>query len=290
MAGEVRSGTTGAGTVPAEVGPAVAARDTGAPREPARAAAFFDLDKTVLWSSSSVVLARPLLAAGLLSRSDLARSAVAQLGYLFVSSSHRHSERVREQLSRTVDGWEVHRFRAVVDGALRTFVQPYVFLEALDLITAHQEAGADVVIVSASSTDVVRPIATMVGADEVIASTMEVRDGRYTGRIADYVYGPAKAARMRDLADRNGYDLAASYAYTDSVTDLPMLEAVGHPVAVNPDRALRRVAARHGWQVRRFERPVPLRAQVPRPVPLGVGAALALTGAAGWWVLRRSRR
>ncbi|TRW42777.1 HAD family hydrolase [Georgenia yuyongxinii] len=261
--------------------------------EPASAprAAFFDLDKTVLSTASSVTLARPLLAAGLLTRADLLRSAAAQLGYVLVGADRRRSERVREQLSLMVDGWEEPRFRKVVDGALSTFVQPRVYREAVDLIQRHHDDGADVVVVSASAEDVVRPIAAMLGADEVIASAMEVVDGHFTGRVARYVYGPAKADAIRALAAQRGYDLAACAAYSDSVTDLPMLEAVGHPVAVNPDRALRRTAVARGWPVHHFARPVPLRTRSTRPLRVGAGSSVVVgLIAAGATILRRAHR
>lgn len=253
----------------------------------ARAAAFFDLDKTVLAMSSSLALGRPLLAAGLLTRTDVARSASAQLGYALLAADHRRSERVREQLSRVVDGWEVTRLQEVVEKAVDRFIAPYVYLEAIDLVTHHHAEGRDVVIVSASSEDLVAPIARLVGADHVVASRMEVLDGRYTGRIDYYAYGPAKAAAVRELAADRGYDLSRCWAYSDSVTDLPMLEAVGHPVAVNPDRALLRLARERGWEVRRFARPVPLLPR--REASLGLVALCAAAGLAGWWLLRRSR-
>jgi len=253
-----------------------------------RTAAFFDLDKTVLATPSSLTLARPLLAAGLLTRADLARSASAQLAYVLVAADHRRSERVREQLSRMVDGWEVTRLQEVVEKAITTFVEPHVYLEAIDLITRHHAEGTDVVIVSASSADVVAPIARLVGADHVVASRMAVVDGRYTGAIEYYAYGPAKAAALRELAETHGYDLARCWAYTDSVTDLPMLQAVGHPVAVNPDRALYRLARQRGWEVRRFARPVPLLPR--RQLSAGLLALCAAAGLAGWWLIHRSRR
>ncbi|WP_211489989.1 HAD family hydrolase [Georgenia thermotolerans] len=255
-----------------------------------RVAAFLDLDRTVLSTASPLVLARPLLASGLLRRSSLLHAAAADLRSLFVAADRRYSAEAQAQLAGMVEGWDVQRFREVVDGALHTVVRPHVYLEAIDLIAALRGRGVDVVIVSASSGDVVRPIADMLGADEVIASTMEVAEGRFTGRVAHFVYGAAKAEAIRDLAARAGYDLRACAAYSDSVTDLPMLEAVGHPVAVNPDRALRRLARERGWEVRRFRRPVPLRRELPGAVGVTVAALLLVLGALVWGALRRSRR
>ncbi|GAA1651325.1 HAD family hydrolase [Georgenia ruanii] len=255
-----------------------------------RAAAFLDLDRTVLSTASPLVLARPLLASGLLSRSAVLRAAAADLRSLFVRADRRYSAEAQAQLAGMVEGWDVRRFAEVVDGSLRTVVRPRVYREAIDLIAALHGRGIDVVIVSASSADVVRPIARMLGADDVVASTMEVADGRFTGRVAHFVYGAAKAEAIRDLAARRGYELGACAAYSDSVTDLPMLTTVGHPVAVNPDRALRRLARQRGWEVRRFRRPVPLRHEVSGVVgATAVGLVLVLA-ALGRHALRRARR
>ena len=137
----------------------------------------------------------------------------------------------------------------------------------------------------------------MVGADRVIATQLVVKDGRYTGEIDFYAYAENKAQAIKELADTEGYDLSRSYAYSDSITDLPMLEVVGHPYVVNPDRALRKEAASRGWPVLVFSKPVSLRQRVPSlPLPskpvlaataLGAGAA-----AAGivWYAARRRER
>jgi HAD superfamily hydrolase (TIGR01490 family) len=122
-------------------------------------------------------------------------------------------------------------------------------------VSGHREAGRDVIVVSASGHEVVDPIAALLGADTVIATQMVIADGRYTGDFAFYAYREAKAVRIRRLAAERGYELADSYAYSDSITDLPMLEAVGHPTAVNPDRALRRAAIQRGWPVLSFASP-----------------------------------
>jgi hypothetical protein len=117
-------------------------------------------------------------------------------------------------------------------------------------------------------------------------------EGRYTGEVDFYSYGPYKAEAMLAVAAERGIDLAASYAYSDSATDLPMLEAVGHPVAVNPDRELGRIARERDWEVRWFTHKVRLRDRVPRPpvVPtaaVGGGLAAVAAGLVAWWWLRR---
>jgi HAD superfamily hydrolase (TIGR01490 family) len=242
-----------------------------------RPAAFFDLDKTIIATSSSAAFARPFHTGGLLTRRAALRAAFAHAAFLLGHADEATTERLRRSLSTMVTGWDVATVSAIVSETVRESIEPTVYAEALDLIAHHHAEGHDVVIVSASSTEIVEPVAAMLSADHVVASRMEVVDGRYTGAITTYAYGPAKADAVRDLADREGYDLAASYAYSDSVTDAPLLEAVGHAAVVNPDRALRRLAAERGWATLSFARPVALRRLPPRrTVPAGVLLVLAL--------------
>jgi HAD superfamily hydrolase (TIGR01490 family) len=273
----------------------------GAP--PARAAAFFDLDKTVIATSAASAFARPFLSGGLLSRRAALRSAAAQLAFLLGSATEGRTERVRAQLSAMVAGWDVERVSSIVAESLQDAIGPVVYAEALDLVAEHHAAGHDVVVVSASSAELVEPIAELIGADEVIASRMGVAGGRYTGEIEFYAYGPAKARAMQDLARRRGYDLAASSAYTDSATDAPMLGVVGHAYVVNPDRALRRLADQEGWTPLVFRRHVAVAAgrrraalrQLTGPAArdggvLAVAAALVAAVALAAWAARAARR
>jgi phosphoserine phosphatase len=148
----------------------------------------------------------------------------------------------------------VQQVNEIVAETLHELIDPLVYAEAVALFDEHHAAGRDVVLVSSSGEEVVGPIGDMLGVDHVVATRMEVQDGRYTGEIAFYAYGEHKATAVHALAEEHGYDLAACYAYSDSATDLPMLEAVGHPHAVNPDKGLRRVAVERGWPVDDFRR------------------------------------
>jgi HAD superfamily hydrolase (TIGR01490 family) len=224
-----------------------------------RTAAFFDLDKTVIARSSTLAFSRPLYAGGLLNRRAVLRSTYAHFLYLVGGADHEQMERMRRYLSSMVTGWEVQQVRDIVAETLVELIQPSVYREAVGLIAEHHDAGRDVVIVSTSGAELVEPIAQLLGADAVIATRMAIEGGRYTGEIEFYAYRENKAAAVRDLAVHRGYRLDESYAYSDSHTDLPMLEAVGHPCAVNPDRALRREASARGWPVLDFTHPAPLR-------------------------------
>jgi len=250
-----------------------------------RTAAFFDLDKTIIAKSSALAFSRSFYQGGLINRRAVLRSAYAQFVYLVGGADHDQMERMREYLSSLVAGWDVQTVKDIVAETLHTIVDPIVYDEAVTLIEEHHLAGRDVVIVSSSGSEVVEPIGEMLDADRVVATRMVVGDdGRYDGEIAFYAYADNKAVAIRELAESEGYDLARSYAYTDSATDLPMLEAVGHPYVVNPDRALRRVAAERGWPVLVFSKPVALRQRAslrdaPKPAiaaaALGAGAAAA---------------
>ncbi|WUU25425.1 HAD-IB family hydrolase [Kribbella sp. NBC_00662] len=254
----------------------------------ARSAAFFDLDKTILARSSTLAFSRPFYAGGLINRRTVLRSAYAQFVYLLGGADHDQMERMREYISAMCTGWDVATVKAIVADTLDHIVRPMIHTEAVELIAQHHAAGRDVVIVSSSGAEVVEPIGAMLGADKVIATRMVVADGKYTGEIAEYAYGPNKVTAIEALAAAEGYDLATSYGYSDSITDEPLLAAVGHPFAVNPDKALRRIAVERGWPVLDFAEPQqPPRTGVRRPaVAAGVVAAVA----AGALLLASRRR
>jgi HAD superfamily hydrolase (TIGR01490 family) len=201
--------------------------------------------------------------------------------------------KMREAALRVTAGWSRDHIRSLVRETLEEVIEPIVFDEALELIHLHQAEGRKVFIVSASPEEIVDPLAEYLGVDDVIATRPKVDEhGRYSGEVDFYSYGPTKVTAMEEAADRDGIDLAASYAYSDSITDEPMLSAVGHPVAVNPDRALARVAAEREWEVRIFQRPVRMRERVSMPTPgqtaaISGGLAAIVAGVVVFWLLRR---
>lgn len=265
----------------------------------ARSAAFFDLDKTIIARSSSLAFSRPFYRGGLINRRAVLRSSYAQFVYLLGGADHDQMERMRVYLQDLCRGWPVQQVQEIVAETLHELIDPIVYDEAVELIEEHREAGRDIVIVSSSGAEVVEPVGVMLGADYVVSTQMVVEDGKYTGEIAYYAYGPTKAEAMRDLAERQGYDLSACYAYSDSQTDLPMLETVGHPFAVNPDKELARVAAERDWPVLRFTTPIAMRRRLPRVTELDrrqrafavttVGAGVLVMSGLIWYATRRSR-
>jgi HAD superfamily hydrolase (TIGR01490 family) len=259
-----------------------------------RPAAFFDLDKTIIARSSTLAYAKPFYRGGLINRRAVLRSAYAQFVFMAGGADHDQIERMRAYLSAMCTGWEVQQVKDIVAETLHDLIDPMVYDEAAQLIEEHHLAGRDVVIVSTSGAEVVEPIGELLGADHVVATQMVVRDGHYTGEIETYVYGPTKAEAVRAVAAREGYDLGRSYAYSDSSTDVPMLESVGHPFAVNPDKALRRTAIERGWPVLDFTRPVSLRsrftAELRSPGPAMAAAAVGAGAAAAGLVWLAARR
>ena len=260
-----------------------------------RSAAFFDLDKTIIARSSALAFSRPFYRGGLINRRSDLRSAYGQFVFLVGGADHDQMERMREYMSALVVGWPVATVRDIVSETLHTIVDPIVYEEAVRLIDEHHLAGRDVVIVSSSGDELVGPIGDMLGADRALGTRMQVEDGRYTGVIEHYLYAEGKAQAIEQLAATEGYDLERSYAYSDSVTDLPMLEMVGHPYAVNPDRGLRREAAARGWPVLVFSQPVALRRRAMHErwdsrqlaIAAGAGAAAAAAGVAWYLSARR---
>jgi HAD superfamily hydrolase (TIGR01490 family) len=257
-----------------------------------RAAAFFDLDKTVIAKSSTLAFGRPFFQGGLINRRAVLKGAYAQFVFSLSGADADQMERLRNQITAMTTGWDAAVVADIVRETLHEIVDPLVYAEAADLIEEHRAAGREIVIVSSSGAEMVGPIGEMLGVDRVVATRMVTVDGRYTGEIDFYAYGENKAVAIRQVAAEMGYDLADCWAYSDSVTDLPMLEAVGHPTAVNPDRGLRRAALERGWPVLTFSRPVTLRSRFSGTrTPMVTGAAMGVGAAVAglaWYARRRA--
>jgi HAD superfamily hydrolase (TIGR01490 family) len=220
-----------------------------------RAAAFFDLDKTLMAGSSGMQFARVAAQQGIVSRRQLASWGIEHLRYRLRGTTDERTGdvlRVARELIRGVSAKRVER----MGPAVMTAILPRVYPEMLAEIHAHQDAGRPTFIVSAAGNDVVEGLARVLGMEGGIGTRYEVdADGCFTGRFdGPFVYGPGKVEAMRSFAAQHGIDLGASYAYSDSLSDLPMLRAVGNPVAVNPDPPLAALANEEDWQTLRFER------------------------------------
>lgn len=257
----------------------------------ANAAAFFDLDKTLLAKSSTLAYAKPLHQSGMISRRDLLRSAYAQSVYLIAGATGDQMDQMRVSMSEMVKGWEVDQVKEIAREALGTVIEPIVYAEAMQLFDEHHAAGRDVVVISSSGTEIIEPICELLGADKAIGTQVAIEDGKYTGEVLFYAYGEGKADAIRALAADSDYDLEQCFAYSDSITDVPMLEVVGCPVATNPDKELRALAKDRVWPVLDFRKPVDMAAREThnRNRAAGVAAGAAALGLA-WYAAHRLRR
>ncbi|HWD77181.1 MAG TPA: HAD family hydrolase [Solirubrobacteraceae bacterium] len=221
----------------------------------ARAAAFFDLDKTLMQGSSAFQFGRAAYRAGLLGRRQLLADAVANVQFRLRGATDADSLALRERIAASLEGTRVVDLERLGADVL-ALILPRIYPQMLALAHEHQDAGRRAYIVTAASQELADILAQVMALDGGIGSQIsEVRDGVFTGRPTGvFVYRTGKAQALQDLAAREGIDLGASFAYSDSESDLPMLEAVGHPVAVNPDGALLRIAREREWDVLRFDR------------------------------------
>ena len=219
-----------------------------------RAAAFFDLDKTLMAGSSGVFFARAAYESGVISRKRLALDLYENLRFRLRGSTDDRADEVRKRVGEMIAGVPVSQLQRLSPRVLAG-VLPRLYPQMLERAYAHQDAGMAVYILTAASQEMAEVLAHVLGFEGGLGSRSEVVDGRYTGRPAGpFNYREGKVQAMRELAERERIDLAASYAYSDSESDLPMLRVVGHPIVVNPDAELRGIAAAEGWEVIHLDR------------------------------------
>jgi HAD superfamily hydrolase (TIGR01490 family) len=244
-------------------------------RRPPRAAAFFDLDKTLIAGSSGVYFARAAYETGMISRGRLARDVYENLRFRLRGSTDERADDVRQRVGAMIAGVRVRDLERLSPRVLAG-VLPRLYPEMLARAYAHQDAGVPVYILTAASQEMADLLAHVLAFDGGLGSRSEIVDGRYTGRPAGpFNYREGKVLSMREVAEREGINLDASYAYSDSESDVPMLRAVRHAVVVNPDSHLRRIAAEEGWEVVNLDR---LGRRLKLLAALGAGTMLASLG------------
>jgi HAD superfamily hydrolase (TIGR01490 family) len=243
-----------------------------------RAAAFFDLDKTLIEGSSALHFARASYKAGQLSKRQMARDVRDNIRFRLQGSTDEATDALRARVYEAIAGRRVVDLARLTPEMLKGIL-PRVYPQMLEVAWRHQDAGRPVYIVTAASQEMAELLATVLVFDGGIGARSEVRDGVYTGRPeGPFTYREGKAEAMREVASREGIELSESWAYSDSESDLPMLRAVGHPVAVNPDAELARVAREQGWEIMRFDR-------LGRRLRLAAGAAaIGLLGVGGGYL------
>jgi len=238
-------------------------------------AAFFDLDKTLMAGSSGIFFARAAYETGMISRGRLAWDVYENLRFRLRGSTDDRADEVRRRVGKMIAGVRV-RDLARLSPRVLAGVLPRLYPQMLARAYAHQDSGVPVYILTAASQEMADLLAHVLAFDGGLGSRSEIVDGRYTGRPAGpFNYREGKVLSMREVAERDGIDLTASYAYSDSESDLPMLRAVRHAVVVNPDPDLRRIAAQEGWEVLHLDR---LGRRLKMLAALGGAAALGGLG------------
>lgn len=241
-----------------------------------KAAAFFDLDRTIIGGSSMFTFGWVAYRNGFVPTRQLIKDARSAITFQFAGASDDKTEAVKQRILEAIEGAPVTALTDLGDEIIPKLLKD-VRREARGLIDLHTDAGRDTYIVSASPVEIVSQFAREMDMTGGLGTVGEVEDGVYTGRLAEpFCYGEGKADAIRKVAADKGYDLSRSYAYTDSAGDLPMLEAVGHPVAVNPDRALETIAFHRGWPIVEFSR---TRKKVMKRTTALSGATLVAAGA-----------
>ena len=245
--------------------------------QPPRAAAFFDLDKTLMAGSSGVFFARAAYESGMISRSRLIKDLYENIRFRLLGSTDDRADDVRRRVGEMIAGVRVRDLERLSPRVL-SGVLPRLYPQMLERAYAHQDAGVPVYILTAASQEMADLLARVLAFDGGLGTRSEIVDGRYTGRPAGpFNYREGKVISMQEVAEREGIDLGASFAYSDSESDLPMLRAVGQAVVVNPDAPLRRIAIEEGWEIVELDR---LGRRLKMLVAVGIGTALASAGRA----------
>ncbi len=247
----------------------------------AAGAAFFDLDKTLIEGSSGVHFAKAAFKSGMIGRRELLGDVWANVRFRLQGSTDEASEEIRDRVLHAIAGTPVKELQRLGHEILAG-VLPRIYPEVLRAAYDHQDAGRPAFIVTAASQEMAELMAHVLVLDGGIGTRSEIRDGVYTGRPGGpFTYRSGKAEAIAQVAAERGIDLSASFAYSDSESDLPMLEAVGNPVAVNPDSALDRIARERGWRIMRFDK-------LGRRIKLGAAVgAVGLVGGGGGYLAAR---
>jgi HAD superfamily hydrolase (TIGR01490 family) len=252
------------------------------PMDP-QAAAFFDVDNTMLRGASLYWFARGMATRDYIKTTDILRFGWSQLKFRVLAAERPNDmASARAAALAFVKGWPVRKLEALCEEIFDELMAERIWSGTLALAQLHLAAGQRVWLVTAAPVELGRVIADRLGLTGALGTIAEIDNGVFTGRlVGDLLHGPAKAEAVKELADLHRLDLSMCTAYSDSINDVPMLSTVGHAVAVNPDSRLRREARRRGWETRDF-RTARKAAKIAVPAALGVGVVIgaATTAAA----------
>lgn len=249
----------------------------GPPAPPSGAAAFFDVDNTMVNGTSLIQLGKGLYRLGYFDARLIARAVWLETSFRFSGEKHSHIAEVRNSLLQVVAGRSVAEVKVDIQAIYESAIAPRIWPQTQSLALAHLTANTPVWLVTAAPGDLAEVIAADLGMSGALGTRGEAKNGVFTGRIeGDFLHGPAKAAAVRALAEREGFDLANCHAYSDSYNDLPLLEAVGHAHVVNPDHRLKAHARAHGWPTHEF------RGRGKRRTVLASALTAVMVGAIAW--------
>jgi HAD superfamily hydrolase (TIGR01490 family) len=220
---------------------------------PPKVGAFFDMDKTLIAENSGSLYMQYRYQRGEIGGVDLLKGIGAYLQYKVGILDIRNWTK---QMMLQFRGQEEAELEEEAGAWFAEMVAPTVYPEAVEAVRKHEAEGHVVAIVSGASRFVVQPLARMLGIDHMLYTRLEVEHGVFTGRVIEPIcFEEGKIYWLQQFIEEHGIDLAKSWFYTDSITDLPLLDLVGHPVAANPDPLLYRTAVKRRWPVRFFEEP-----------------------------------
>ena len=247
-------------------------------------AAFFDVDNTLIRGSTIYFLGRGMYQRGYFTKKDISRFVLANLRFRLTGKENK-DEIARFQTAATdfIGGHNVKEIQTIAEQIYDEFVSPAMWQGTIDIAQSHIANGVEVYLVTAAPEDMATLIAKRLGLTGALGSKAEIKDGLYTGNMnGALLHGKEKAVAIRELAERKGFDLDDCFGYSDSHNDLPLLQCVGHPSAINPDALLGLRAMAEGWPIHDFRR--------ARFIGRAISPIVVRLAALGTWLTPRKRK
>jgi HAD superfamily hydrolase (TIGR01490 family) len=246
-------------------------------------AAFFDVDNTLIRGSTIYFLGRGMYQRGYFTKKDISRFVLANLRFRLTGKENKEEiARFQDAATDFIGGHNVKDIEAIAQQIYDEFVSPAMWQGTIDIAQTHIANGVEVYLVTAAPEDMATLIAKRLGLTGALGSKAEIKDGLYTGQMnGALLHGKEKAVAVRELAQKKGFDLEDCFAYSDSNNDLPLLQCVGHPSAINPDALLGLRAMAEGWPIHDFRR--------ARFIGRAISPIVVRIAAIGTWLTPRKR-